>query len=144
VAPEAQGPQRVGGVSTVLFVYGTLGPEQEARSLIAPHVMRHRANAVPGVLYDTGRGYPGAVFGAGTDLVRGWCCELADPPLDDLDAFEGDEYERITVSCTDGTEALAYQWIGPLGGCVVVPGGRWVTPTAVPSPVDANASKEQP
>ena len=71
---------------------------------------------MPGRLYDTGRGYPGAVFAPGRDLVHGWCCTLADPPLAKLDTFEGEEYERVTVQCTDGTEALAYHWIAPLDG----------------------------
>ena len=85
----------------------------------------HREASVPGRLYDTGRGYPGAVFAPGRDLVHGWCCTLADPPLAKLDAFEGEEYERITVQCTDGTEALAYHWIAPLDGLRALDNGRW-------------------
>ena len=52
--------------------------------------------------------------------MHGWCCTLADPPLAKLDTFEGEEYERIAVQCTDGTEALAYHWIAPLDGLRVL------------------------
>jgi gamma-glutamylcyclotransferase (GGCT)/AIG2-like uncharacterized protein YtfP len=99
-------------MSVTLFVYGTLAPGQPAWPLLAPYVARRSENAVPGCLYDTGRGYPGAVFGEnpGADMVHGWCCALVEPPqeaLDALDDFEGGEYERVTVRCVDGTEALA-------------------------------------
>jgi gamma-glutamylcyclotransferase (GGCT)/AIG2-like uncharacterized protein YtfP len=112
-------------VKIVMFVYGTLAPGQRAWPLIARYVTQRTENAVPGTLYDTGRGYPGAVFTPGDDLVRGWCCTLADPPLADLDAFEGDEYERVTVRCIDGTEAIAYHWTASLVGCCPVTNGRW-------------------
>jgi gamma-glutamylcyclotransferase (GGCT)/AIG2-like uncharacterized protein YtfP len=112
-------------VTAVLFVYGTLAPDQEAWSLLAPHVTHMTENAVPGILYDTGRGYPGAFFTDANGLVCGWCCTLADAPLGQLDAFEGDEYERVDVCCVDGTNAMAYQWVASLAGCEPVPGGSW-------------------
>ena len=109
----------------VLFVYGTLAPGELSWSLLAPYAVATREQSVPGRLFDTGRGYPGAVFAPGRDLVHGWCCTLADPPLAKLDTFEGEEYERITVRCTDGTEALAYHWIAPLDGLRALDDGRW-------------------
>jgi gamma-glutamylcyclotransferase (GGCT)/AIG2-like uncharacterized protein YtfP len=112
-------------VSVVVFVYGTLAPDQRAWALIAPYVTHRTPNAVRGTLYDTGRGYPAAVFGPDGDLVHGWCCTLVDPPLDELDIFEGDEYERITVRCVDGTEAIAYHWMASLSGCRTVADGSW-------------------
>ena len=85
-----------------------------------------RRGRFPGALYDTGRGYPGAVFAPGDDLVHGWCCTLVGASLEALDEFEGDEYERITVRCTDGTEALGYHWIAPVDGVQVrLPDGSW-------------------
>ena len=109
----------------VLFVYGTLAPGELSWSLLAPYVIDTREGSVPGRLYDTGRGYPGAVFAPGRDLVHGWCCTLAEAPLGELDAFEGDEYERVTVRCTDGTDALAYHWIAPLDGLRLLDDGSW-------------------
>jgi gamma-glutamylcyclotransferase (GGCT)/AIG2-like uncharacterized protein YtfP len=127
LAPEATGAANRDPVSIVMFVYGTLAPGQQAWPLIAPYVTHRTENAVPGTLFDTGRGYPAAVFAPNDDVVRGWCCRLADPPLDDLDAFEGDEYERMTVRCVDGTEAIAYHWIASLAGCRPVASGSWDT-----------------
>jgi gamma-glutamylcyclotransferase (GGCT)/AIG2-like uncharacterized protein YtfP len=112
-------------VTNSLFVYGTLAPGGPAWSQIAPYVSGHRAAAAPGRLYDTGRGYPGAVFGPGDALVQGWCCALTDAPFAELDAFEGTEYRRITVRCTDGTDAVAYDWIAPLDGCTFIATGSW-------------------
>ena len=112
-------------MSVVLFVYGTLAPGEPSWPLLAPYVTGSRRNAVSGHLYDTGRGYPGAVFGPVQELVHGWCCTLADAPLGEIDAFEGDEYERITVRCTDGTDAVAYRWIAPLAGCEPIRSGMW-------------------
>ena len=86
----------------------------------------HHAASVPGRLYDTGRGYPGAVFGPGDDLVHGWCCTLVGASLEALDEFEGHEYERVTVRCIDGTEALGYHWVAPVDTCVLMPDGSWV------------------
>jgi gamma-glutamylcyclotransferase (GGCT)/AIG2-like uncharacterized protein YtfP len=118
-------------VTAVLFVYGTLAPDQDAWSLLESHVTHLTENAVSGILYDTGRGYPGAVFIETNGLVRGWCCALVDAPLEELDAFEGDEYERVEVRCVDGTEALAYQWVASLAGCEPVPDGRWARSSAL-------------
>jgi gamma-glutamylcyclotransferase (GGCT)/AIG2-like uncharacterized protein YtfP len=112
-------------VRGTLFVYGTLAPGEPAWSQIAPYVSEHREAAVPGRLYDTGRGYPAAVFAGGDSLVQGWCCTLADAPFAELDAFEGSEYRRITVRCTDGTQAVAYDWIASLDGCRYIPNGSW-------------------
>ena len=112
-----------------LFVYGLLAPGEPAWPLLAPYAIDTNDAGVPGTLYDTGRGYPAAVFTRDSiDAVRGWRCTLVDPPLAELDEFEGGEYERITVRCTDGTEALAYQWIAPLDGFVAVTDGSWATP----------------
>ena len=85
-----------------------------------------RGTRCPGVLYDTGRGYPGAVFAPGTRRsCTAGAARWPTPPLGELDAFEGDEYERVTVRCTDGTDALAYHWIAPLDGLRLLADGSW-------------------
>src|SRR5262249_30776779 len=79
LAPEATPARSIRRLSTVvLFVYGTLAPGQVAWSTLAPHARATWETQVDGHLYDTGRGYPAAVFGTGTGRVAGWCCELAD------------------------------------------------------------------
>lgn len=111
--------------TVVLFVYGTLAPGQEAWSTLAPHARATWETSVEGRLFDTGRGYPAAVFGTGAGRVAGWCCELEDAPLADLDEWEGEEYRRVVVTATDGTEAFAYDWQAPVDGFRALPGGRW-------------------
>jgi gamma-glutamylcyclotransferase (GGCT)/AIG2-like uncharacterized protein YtfP len=120
-----------------LFVYGTLAPGRDAWPVLAPWATGTPCeDRVAGVLYDTGRGYPAAVFG-GTDAegrrtgrtVHGYVVELdalrSADALAALDHYEGEEYERITVRTADGVEASTYAWIAPLQGCRPVANGRW-------------------
>lgn len=112
-------------MTVTLFVYGTLGPGEEAWPLLEPHATELRRAQVAGRLYDTGNGYPAAVFDDTAPPVHGWCCRVDASRLADLDRFEGGDYARVPVVTTDGTEAIAYEWIAALGGCVLIPGGRW-------------------
>jgi gamma-glutamylcyclotransferase (GGCT)/AIG2-like uncharacterized protein YtfP len=112
------------GTDVVLFVYGTLAPGEEAWHVLEPYATRTEVSAVAGTLFDTGRGYPAATFGD-TGVVHGWRCTLRDAPLAELDAYEGPEYERIQVRCTDGVAAQTYGWIAPLDGCRALTRGRW-------------------
>ncbi len=129
-------------MNVTLFVYGTLGPGEPAWPLLEPHARAVRAAAVPGRLYDTGAGYPAAVFGAETGLVRtqrshgrrsegaievvhGWCVDVDEARVAEIDRFEGDDYERITVETTEGAPVQAYAWRAPLTTCTLIPGGRW-------------------
>jgi gamma-glutamylcyclotransferase (GGCT)/AIG2-like uncharacterized protein YtfP len=120
-------------VTDRLFVYGTLAPGNDAWSVLEPWVVGEPvADAVAGQLYDTGRGYPGATFGAGPNLVHGRVVLLGEPDaaLAALDRYEGDEYARITVRTRAGVDVAAYAWTAPLTGCRPVPGGRWRDPEA--------------
>ena len=108
-----------------LFVYGTLGPDGEAWDYLEPYVRAVAAVTVPGQLFDTGRGYPAAVFEAGTSVVHGWRCTLVDFPITELDSYEGDEYTRGPVRCSDGVVAEAYHWTASLAGCEPIPDGRF-------------------
>jgi gamma-glutamylcyclotransferase (GGCT)/AIG2-like uncharacterized protein YtfP len=116
---------------TRLFVYGTLAPGGEAW----PRLERWSAgepqtDAVPGRLYDTGRGYPAATFSAdASGLVHGVVVDI-DPmraceAIARLDRYEGPEYERIEVRTAAGADVFTYAWIAPLEGCDPVPDGRW-------------------
>ncbi|GIU85555.1 MAG: gamma-glutamylcyclotransferase [Acidimicrobiia bacterium] len=114
-----------GGRTVLLFVYGTLAPGGRAWPMLEPYAVAVRPASAPGRLYDTGRGYPAAVFGPGESRVHGTLCTLRDAPLDALDAWEGDEYERRTITTDDGTAALAYHWRAGLAGLRPLAGGRW-------------------
>jgi gamma-glutamylcyclotransferase (GGCT)/AIG2-like uncharacterized protein YtfP len=118
-----------------LFVYGTLAPGGRAFRLVAGHVERAAEDRVTGRLYDTGHGYPGARFDPAPEpsTVHGWVLGLRAGPdvdalLERLDEFEGHEYARRTVGTHGGVEAVAWEWIAPVDGFVVVPGGRWPPP----------------
>jgi gamma-glutamylcyclotransferase (GGCT)/AIG2-like uncharacterized protein YtfP len=121
-----------------LFVYGTLTPGSDAWPVLAPWTTgTPYADRVPGTLYDTGRGYPAAVFAddagaaAGT-MVHGYVVALdaarATDALAALDRYEGSEYERVTVRTASGIEAATYAWVAPLDGCRPVADGRWDQP----------------
>jgi gamma-glutamylcyclotransferase (GGCT)/AIG2-like uncharacterized protein YtfP len=123
-----------------LFVYGTLAPGSDAWPVLAQWATGTPcADRVAGILYDTGRGYPAAVFadaGFGDDdaaisegTVHGYVVELdparATEALTALDCYEGSEYARVTVRTAGGVEVATYAWIAPLNGCRPVADGRW-------------------
>lgn len=113
------------GGPVYLFVYGTLRPGEVRWHHLAPFVADAGVDAtVPGELYDTGRGYPAAVFRAGggacgvigSGFVRGRVYGLApqrmDEGLDHLDEVEGAVgglYHRVVVHTSVGPAAWAYE-----------------------------------
>lgn len=114
-----------------LFVYGTLRPDRDAWPVLEPWVVGDpQPDAVRGILYDTGRGYPAATFSAGADdLVLGHVVTLdedrAAAAQDALDRYEGHEYRRVVVRTESGLEVATFAWIAPLEGCRPVAGGMW-------------------
>jgi gamma-glutamylcyclotransferase (GGCT)/AIG2-like uncharacterized protein YtfP len=106
-------------VTDRLFVYGTLQPGASAWHLLEPLAAgTPRPAELPGVLYDTGRGYPALRLGNGS-AVSGWVVELrqpADTVLSIVDSYEGDEYERVMVTLADGVECWTYVWIAGFDG----------------------------
>jgi gamma-glutamylcyclotransferase (GGCT)/AIG2-like uncharacterized protein YtfP len=119
---------------TFLFVYGTLAPDGGAWALLEPWTVGGaEPDAVPGTLYDTGRGYPAATFDPGaTGLVRGVVVALdasrSEAALAALDRYEAHEYARIEVRTVSGVLAVTYAWTAPLDRCAAVPDGRWRVP----------------
>ena len=99
---------------TRLFVYGTLTPDGGAWELLEPWTVgAAEPDAVPGTLYDTGRGYPAATFDpASTGLVRGVVVALdasrSEAALIALDRYEAHEYARIVVRTVSGVLAVTY------------------------------------
>lgn len=99
-----------------LFVYGTLMPGHLRWAVLEPHAVGWRPAAVEGLLYDTGQGWPAAVFRPGADLVRGWAVDLrpevADVVMAHLDEVEGvDEglFLRVEVALLGGEPVVAYE-----------------------------------
>jgi gamma-glutamylcyclotransferase (GGCT)/AIG2-like uncharacterized protein YtfP len=103
-----------------LFVYGTLRRGEVRWRYLAPLLDASPvADSVSGRLYDTGRGYPAAVFGATRDTITGETGRLRSDGLDDalalLDEIEGavhDLYRRVVVTTASGVVAWAYEYVG--------------------------------
>jgi len=113
-----------------LFVYGTLMPGHLRWPMLAPHAISQRPATSPGTLYDTGNGWPAAVFGPADTApdVPGWVVWVprsrAGEVLRELDEMEGigappdpivDPYVRRRVDIDASTQAWAYDAtrIGP-------------------------------
>ncbi len=103
-----------------LFVYGTLMPGHLRWGVIEPHAVGWRPAAVEGHLYDSGQGWPAAVFVPGDDLVRGWAVDLrpevADVVLAHLDEVEGVDtglFRRVDVALLGGEPVVAYELASP-------------------------------
>ena len=115
-----------------VFVYGTLLPGEVRWPILSTFVAEgaHREAVVAGQLFDTGRGYPAAVFDV-DGTIPGLLVTLADEhverALQILDKVEGTEYElyaRTLVTTVDGEHAWAYAWQGELDG--LTPIARWI------------------
>jgi gamma-glutamylcyclotransferase (GGCT)/AIG2-like uncharacterized protein YtfP len=114
-----------------LFVYGTLQPGHLRWPFLAPFAGRHRPAGVPGLLFDSGLGWPVATFLDGEDVVPGTLVDL-DPiratqalvVLDEVEATATDLLARVAVTTTDGSAAWAYHCGRP--GPQMSRIGRWV------------------
>ncbi|MDZ7732761.1 MAG: hypothetical protein U5R31_06250 [Acidimicrobiia bacterium] len=124
----------VGGWDRLASVYGTLMPGHLRWPRIRSFVAAMTPAVVPGRLYDTGLGHPAAVFdvsGARDDPARrGWASTPA-PGESRGRRTPGWTASRIPaqlgadpVTTTDGREAEAYEWQGPLEGLRRLD-GRW-------------------
>ncbi len=100
-----------------LFVYGTLQPGGRGWQVVEPFVVAGGPATAHGRLFDTGRGYPAATFGAPGRVIHGAVLDLVASALAaglaEIDRFEGPEYERVVID-TDAGTAWAYAWKGPL------------------------------
>ncbi len=106
---------------TAVFVYGTLAPGDVRWRFLAPYVADEGVpDSVGGRLFDTGCGYPAAVFdqrAAPGNLIVGRrftlrACRL-DEALAVLDAEESSvagEFRRVQVTTHAGVSAWAYEY----------------------------------
>lgn len=100
-----------------VFVYGTLQPNASDWWRLEPHVTGARPARIPGVLYDTGLGYPALRLGDGPG-VSGWVVQLDQPAraLVELDEYEGAEYRRVRVALPGGMWCWTYVWVNSTEG----------------------------
>lgn len=109
-----------------IFVYGTLQPGQERWPILKPFVLTVDEDGpatARGRLYDTGYGWPAAVFdaAAGTTLpgtvltFHPRSCEEAFATLDAVEGVKSGLFQRISIE-VDGVVCWAYHWPSPTGG----------------------------
>ena len=116
-----------------IFCYGTLLPGQERWQFLAPFVLAYEPDQVSGRIYDTGLGYPAALFDR-VGIVHGFRFRLDPAQLLDalslLDEIEGAVeglYHRVQVTTAMGAQVYAYQYGGTSEGLVDIPEGNWLT-----------------
>ena len=101
-----------------LFVYGTLLPGESRWHFLQQFVDDEGVvDSVAGHLFDTGCGYPAAVFSAAASLIHGRVFVLdvdqLDHALEVLDQVEGaadGQYRRVQVVSESGPTAWAYAY----------------------------------
>ncbi|MGI9600615.1 MAG: gamma-glutamylcyclotransferase family protein [Acidimicrobiales bacterium] len=112
-----------------VFIYGTLLPGQQRWPILRPFVVEQRSASVPGALYDTGYGYPAAVFSE-PGRIEGHHVTL-DPrrlnealaALDEAEAVDHGLYVRVVVESDHGP-AWSYEYRGGIDRVVRI-GSRW-------------------
>ena len=103
-------------MSQRLFVYGTLCPGRPNEYVLAAIGGTWEKASVHGYLKTQGwgadMGYPGIVLDDDGDEIEGYifCSDKLEYHWDELDDFEGEEYERvlITVKTKDNLAVEAY------------------------------------
>jgi gamma-glutamylcyclotransferase (GGCT)/AIG2-like uncharacterized protein YtfP len=108
-----------------VFVYGTLMPGRLRWPILAPFARNHRPAVAAGALYDTGEGWPVAVFAA-EGAVPGVLVEVDPavlPVLDEVEETATDALRRIEITTADGTRAWAYHCPGSVAGFIAI--DRW-------------------
>jgi gamma-glutamylcyclotransferase (GGCT)/AIG2-like uncharacterized protein YtfP len=100
-----------------LFTYGTLRTGDARWPLLAPYVAGPGVeDSVDGELFDTGLGYPAAIFGRGRSIIGETfelllatvheCLAILDEEEDTVDGL----YRRTTVRTDRGVAAWAYSY----------------------------------
>jgi gamma-glutamylcyclotransferase (GGCT)/AIG2-like uncharacterized protein YtfP len=125
-----------------LFVYGTLRPGESRWRHLQPYVVDDGfADTATGRLFDTGQGYPAALFAPDRaveapvtldQVIHGHTFGLLEASLaqalDHLDAVEGAVrglYRRIVVETAAGVRAFAYEYGGGLD-LAPIASGDWL------------------
>ncbi len=116
-----------------IFCYGTLLPGEERWQFLAPFVLAYEPDQVSGRIYDTGLGYPAALFDR-VGIIHGFRFRL-DPAqllvalslLDEIEGAVEGLYHRVQVTTAMGAQVHAYQYGGTPEGLVDIPEGNWLT-----------------
>jgi len=100
-----------------IFCYGTLLPGEARWHHLRPYVVGEgEPDSTTGRLYDTGLGYPAAVFGGPgtisgrTFRVRDGCGAAALEELDAVEGAVGGLFRRVDIVTSAGAHAWAYEY----------------------------------
>jgi gamma-glutamylcyclotransferase (GGCT)/AIG2-like uncharacterized protein YtfP len=119
-----------------LFVYGTLRPGEVRWHHLEPFVVGDGVDtSTAGVLFDTGHGYPAAVFGDAIGAaapILGRAYRLTDIAnalalLDEVESAVEGLYTRVVVRVAAGFDAWAYQCGDPALMQRPISGGDWLS-----------------
>lgn len=112
-----------------MFVYGTLMPGRLRWPVLAPYASGHREAAAAGAVYDSGRGWPLAVFGGGAGRVPGHVVDLVPATvdeclavIDEVEETDAGELRRVAVVTDAGERAWAYHYTRSTAGLTVIDG----------------------
>jgi gamma-glutamylcyclotransferase (GGCT)/AIG2-like uncharacterized protein YtfP len=118
-----------------LFVYGTLQPGDARWSFLEPFVADEgEPDTVAGCVYDTGLGYPAAIFTEPGTIhgrvyrLRHDTIERALAVIDTEESSVAGDYRRVTVATHRGLAAHAYAYGRGLT-LRAIAGGRWQAPS---------------
>ena len=115
-----------------VFCYGTLLPGEQRWPFLAPFVLEEEPDQVSGRLYDTGLGYPAALFDR-VGIIHGMrfrlesaCLSEALALLDEIEGAVDGLYHRVFLVTAMGFGVHAYQYGGDLQGLIDLPDGDWL------------------
>jgi gamma-glutamylcyclotransferase (GGCT)/AIG2-like uncharacterized protein YtfP len=118
-------------VAFTVFVYGTLLPGQPRWPPLAAYAESWLPAVARGTLWDTGLGYPAAVFSPAGGEIPGVAVRMRpddyERAIRHLDAVEveGVLYRRVEIPTSRGP-AVTYEWLGETTGFRLLPAG-WLT-----------------
>ena len=119
-------------MSDRLFAYGTLLPGQPRWPHLQPLVIDEGVAAeVSGSLYDTGHGYPAAVFSR-PGTIRGRVFRLhpdrvdaALLTIDEVERTADQDYRRVRIDTDEHRSVWAYEYVGR-DSMVPIADGSWL------------------
>ena len=130
VRDDDGGARRTAEQTQAVFVYGTMKPGHRLYPEIDQFVSESAPDSVPGTLFDTGHGYPCAVFDKDSDReIKGFVLRLVPGRAAEANAviaeIENNLYRPVRVETKSGVRATAYEWAGSTDGLTAIPDGNW-------------------